>query len=202
MLGAVYDLFGSCPLQVIDPHTHEFMARLRDEPVFLALAQKVLDYFTRINDTRNQPKVGLRLIEHFYYKTDAVYDAMRKLTLQQQQEAAASAAAHPEGAVAAAAAAAADAAAAAGGATEPGEEQTADDKVTIPVPTDYSMDESSEATMKRLVSMVFAHGDERTKARAMLCYIYHKANHGDFYTARDMLLMSHLQVGRPQGYCV
>lgn len=28
-------------LQVIDPHTHEYMARLKDEPVFLALAQKV-----------------------------------------------------------------------------------------------------------------------------------------------------------------
>lgn len=170
------------------------MARLRDEPVFLALSQKVLDYFTRINDTRNQPKVALRLIEHFYYKTDAVYDAMRKLTLQQQQEAAAAAAAHPEGAVAAAAAAAADAAAAAGGATEPGEEQTADDKVAIPVPTDYNMDESSAVAMRRLVGVVFNHGDERTKARAMLCYIYHKAIHGDFYTARDMILMSHLQV--------
>lgn len=69
---------------MIDPHTHEYMARLRDEPVFLALAQKVHDYFARVRDTRNQPKVALRLIEHFYYKTDAVYDAMRKLTMQQQ----------------------------------------------------------------------------------------------------------------------
>jgi len=56
-------------LQVIDPHTHEYMDRLRDEPVFLALSQKVHDYFARISDTRNQSKVALRLIEHFYYKT-------------------------------------------------------------------------------------------------------------------------------------
>ena len=27
--------------QVIDPHTHEYMSRLKDEPVYLALAQKV-----------------------------------------------------------------------------------------------------------------------------------------------------------------
>jgi len=59
-----------CDPQVIDPHTHEYMDRLRDGgPVFLALAQKVHDYFARISDTRNQSKVALRLIEHFYFKT-------------------------------------------------------------------------------------------------------------------------------------
>lgn len=55
-------------LQVIDPHTHEYMARLRDEPVLLALAQKVLDYLTRINDAKAMPKVALRLVEHLYFK--------------------------------------------------------------------------------------------------------------------------------------
>ncbi len=55
-------------LQVIDPHTHEYMSRLKDEPVFLALAQKVLDYLTRTGDVKNVPKVALRLVEHFYFK--------------------------------------------------------------------------------------------------------------------------------------
>ncbi len=32
---------------MIDPHTHEYMARLRDEPVFLALGTKVLEYLQR-----------------------------------------------------------------------------------------------------------------------------------------------------------
>jgi hypothetical protein len=64
----------------------------------------------------------------------------------------------------------------------------------IPVPQDYVMDESSAVALKRLVAVVFNHGDERTKARAMLCHIYHTALHDDFYTARDLMLMSHLQV--------
>ena len=54
--------------QVIDPHTNEYIARLKDEPVFLALAQKVLDYLTRIDDQKNMPKIALRLVEHFYFK--------------------------------------------------------------------------------------------------------------------------------------
>lgn len=145
----------------------------------------------------SQPKVTLRLIEHLYYKTDAVYDAMRKLTLQQQHDTAAAA-------MAAAAAAAAsaegdqdavDAAAAAGAAaTEDPASAAADEKMIIPVPQDYVMDESSAVALKRLVAVVFNHGDERTKARAMLCHIYHTALHDDFYTARDLMLMSHLQV--------
>lgn len=60
---------------------------------------QVADYFTRVADMKSLARVTLRLVEHLYYKTDAVYDAMRKLTAAQQaaHAAAAEAAATTEG---------------------------------------------------------------------------------------------------------
>ena len=57
---------------MIDPHTNQYLDRLKDEPLFLALAQKVSDHFTRIGDTKALARAALRRTEHFYYKTDAV----------------------------------------------------------------------------------------------------------------------------------
>eukprot|EP00798_Chlamydomonas_sp_ICE-L_P014783 gene14783-20833_t len=161
-------------LQVIDPHTNEYLTRLRDEPVLLALAQKVLDYLVRVSDDKNLPRVALRLVEHLYYKASVVYDSMRKLTLAQQDGQAAAAEAAAEAEVVDVA-------------------PDADETVVVVVPSDYVMSENCHMVMKEMVSIIYRLGDERTKARGMLCTIYHKAIHDDFYGARDMLLMSHLQ---------
>jgi hypothetical protein len=44
-----------------------------------------------------------------------------------------------------------------------------------------------------LAMHVYRFGDDTLRTRAMLCQIYYLALHDDFYKARDMLLMSHLQ---------
>ncbi|CBI29961.3 unnamed protein product, partial [Vitis vinifera] len=113
-------------LQCIDPHTREYVERLRDEPLFLVLAQNVQDYLERVGDFKAASKVALRRVELIYYK--------------------------------------------------PQEEPR-----------------NSRTLMDILVSLIYNHGDERTKARAMLCDIYHHAILDEFSTARDLLLMSHLQ---------
>jgi len=65
--------------------------------------------------------------------------------------------------------------------------------VVVPIPADFVMAESVHALMRELTALVYKHGDERTKARASICATYMRCIHDDFYTARDMLLMSHLQ---------
>lgn len=165
------ELFKS--LQVIDPHTHEYLDRLKDEPYFLALAQRVLGYLSRTQDFKGLPRVALRLVEHYYYKADNVYDAMRRLTLQKQDEDVANSEQEDE--------------------DEGTEEDDDADVQTLKVPSDFVMEENAHAALQNLVSIIFKHGDERAKARAMLCSIFHKCIHDDFYTARDWMLMSHLQ---------
>lgn len=59
---------------------------------------------------------------------------------------------------------------------------------------DYELPDDCHVLMKTLTGTIYVHGDERSKARAVLAHIYHKCIHGDFHSARDSLLMSHLQV--------
>jgi len=50
-----------------------------------------------------------------------------------------------------------------------------------------------QSDLEKLCVLIYKHGDEVLRTRAMLCHVYHHAIHDRYHHARDILLIAHIQ---------
>lgn len=126
-------------LKECDPHSNEYVERLKDEKQVAGIIDKVQEYLERHGSVAELCRVYLRKIEHLYYKFD------------------------------------------------PNVLKQKDGEIGKEIVT-------SVQVMEKLCKYVYAHDNtDRLRTRAILSHIYHHALHDNWFQARDLILMSHLQ---------
>jgi len=131
-------------LQNIDPHTHEYVERLRDESSLLELCITVQRYYENLGDLKQAARMAMKRVEHIYYKLDTEREKLEE--------------AHHG--------------------------RKGDDKGDKAQQPD---------DLEQLCVLIYKHGDEILRTRAMLCHVFHHAIHDRYHHARDILLVTHIQ---------
>ncbi|CAG9770690.1 unnamed protein product [Ceutorhynchus assimilis] len=126
-------------LKECDPHSNEYVERLKDESKVSVIIDKTMKYLERSNVPSELCRIYLRKIEHIYYKFDP------RVLQKKNNE----------------------------------------------LPSDIV---TSVQEMNRLCKFIYAKDNtDRLRTRAILSHIYHHALHDNWFQARDLVLMSHLQ---------
>lgn len=124
-------------LKECDPHSNEYVERLKDEVAVTKLIEQVLKYVEFQGTSLEICRVYLRKIDHLYYKFDPNVLKKKKGQLE----------------------------------------------------TRTSVDE-----MEKVCHFIYANDNtDRLRTRAILSHIIHHALHDNWFQARDLVLMSHLQ---------
>jgi len=166
-------------LQKINPHTEEYIERLRMESQLVTLCGFVRRYYERSGELGVAAQVALLSIEHVYYKHDSIAHAVAKAHAFGAKFGAYSEL-HPA-CLGSATSAKLDSA--------KSHPAAASGKPSV----EYQADDVAAMIQELCQGVIYRHGDVRVRTRAMLCHIAHHSLHDRFYDARDLLLMSHLQ---------
>ncbi|KAJ1999439.1 Translation initiation factor 3 subunit c, partial [Coemansia thaxteri] len=154
-------------LQHIDPHTPEYVERMRDAvPLYLTIV-RAQGYFERSGLSDSLCRVVLRRLDHLYYRTDAVNAHVEKQ---------AAGLAHVEKQAGLPSAAAS------------GDSVIAGFEPVVPSTTT-----AVQGIIHALCSFLYHNADPVGRSRAMLMHIFNHALHKRYHVARDLLLMSHIQ---------
>lgn len=126
-------------LKECDPHSNEYVDRLKDEVTVTNIVDQVVKYVERLDNETEICRIYLRKIDHLYYKFDP--NVLKKR------------------------------------------------KGQLPADTVTSVEE-----MDKLCRYIYAKDQtDRLRTRAILSHIFHHALHDNWFQARDLVLMSHLQ---------
>jgi translation initiation factor 3 subunit C len=124
-------------LKECDPHSNDYVERLKDEVTVSKLIEQVLKYVEIQGTPLEICRVYLRKIDHLYYKFDTTVLKRKKKEFEGRT----------------------------------------------------SVDE-----MEKLCHFIYANDNtDRLRTRAILSHIFHHALHDNWFAARDLVLMSHLQ---------
>jgi len=184
-------------LQFTDPHTQAYVERLADEPYIMDALERV-HYFYKSRDLhKHAARMAARLLDRLYYRRQADHvkmlakqraqtDQRRKKLKKQDEEEERRTLADAE----------ASAQAEAEGAAEPEAEleEGVDGKRRPKVHQQpwWLITGNLPDSLRKCMTTVVKHGDEKAKARAVLCKVYHLALHDKYTQARDIVLMSHI----------
>lgn len=205
-------------LQRINPHTAEYVLRLRDESKLVQVLMMAQFYFERVDMTSEAAEMSALRVEHLYYRHDSLAEEADKEAALYQLVGECNMV-HPAawvwntvdcpvhsrymimdvmkvhpGAVN-------EKTVNTYGNNNENENKTLtmipdvveendDPKTHVQI---YPSSSSSETLLNDLCTYVYQHGKDRSRTRAMLCHIFHHALHDRFLEGRDLLLMSHLQ---------
>lgn len=184
-------------LQGCDAHSPEYVERLKDEKNVCNIIERLQGYLEARGSTSEICHVYLRRIEHLYYKFDATVLAQRSKAkgddTSVEKEDTGSEKAAPE---------ADKSPVAPAGDEVPASNEAAGDQPAVvpegegeqkPLPLPAQKENSLEQ-MEQLCKYIYAKDStDRIRTQAILCHIYHHALHDNWYQARDLMLMSHLQ---------
>ena len=131
-------------LQNTDPHTTEYIERMKDEQLLYELIVRAQIYLERAKLSEKIPSIVIRRIEHIYYKPVNVISILE-------------------------------------------ENIRANEVIAKTEKID------PEKLVYELCVKIYKQDDERLRSRALLYHIYHDALHDRYTSARDLLLMSHIQ---------
>jgi translation initiation factor 3 subunit C len=153
-------------LQSVDAHSPDYIQRLKDEVKVVAIIDRLAEYLEK--DRRGTSlelcRVYLLKIDHLYYKFDAV--AMDQKEERDAKSAALSGCQLP----------------------------VVLEHVSASPSGKSESKETSLDVMGRLCHFIYSNDQtDRIRTQAILYHIYHHALHDNWFEARDLMLMSHLQ---------